>query len=176
MGYTQSWTTHKSLSLEDFTQLQVDFVTIKNFSQVDIVPETSCGWTNFFQHESEVKPYATKNMAICFNGIGEDGHETFGLRNHEDNGFCKTAQKPYDEVVGAVLLWAKYSHIDYIDVRTDGDRRDWQPAIDLIAMAMRVEIDIEIEDGKVFMTSMKDVKPSVVIEMYKQSKLAGAFS
>ncbi|MFW5887885.1 MAG: hypothetical protein ACOCUH_03700 [Bacteriovoracia bacterium] len=58
------------------------------------------------------KPLCTKKK-IFFNGIGEDGHETFVLFNQEKQNdfspnksfaFCKTARKPYDVVVCEVLL------------------------------------------------------------------------
>ena len=43
--------------------------------------------------------------SIRFNGILEDGHETFMFSNHQDGfNFCKTAYKPYDIVVCEVLL------------------------------------------------------------------------
>ena len=52
---------------------------------------------------------------VCFNGIGGNGHEPFCFTREPDSlhgkegfgfTFCKTAQKPYDEVVCAVLLAA----------------------------------------------------------------------
>ena len=44
---------------------------------------------------------------FSLNGIGDDGHETFGLsKKATDFAFCKTARKPYDSVVVALLCWA----------------------------------------------------------------------
>jgi hypothetical protein len=44
---------------------------------------------------------------IRFNGVGDDdGHETFMLTKSGAWTFCKTARKPYDEVVVAMLLAA----------------------------------------------------------------------
>ena len=43
---------------------------------------------------------------IWFNGLGEDSHETFCItkkKPEEDFQFCKTARKPYDKYVVAVL-------------------------------------------------------------------------
>lgn len=45
-------------------------------------------------------------LLIRFNGIGEDGHETFYFNSADGDfdEFCKTARKPYDIVVCKVLL------------------------------------------------------------------------
>jgi hypothetical protein len=41
---------------------------------------------------------------IQFNGVGDDSHETFHLtKASQDFEFCKTAMKPYDDVVVAVM-------------------------------------------------------------------------
>ena len=78
---------------------------------------------------------------IRFNGIGEDGHETFyyeadkGERlDYEPDkryfDFCKTAQKPYDVVVMKVLLvLARY--IPTFDLKSDGAFLDeWKETLD----------------------------------------------
>ena len=52
------------------------------------------------------------NKYLRFNGIGEDGHETFHLSfgKATDFDFCKTARKPYDKyVVGALSIVKKFS-------------------------------------------------------------------
>lgn len=60
--------------------------------------------------------------AIRFNGIGEDGHETFRLdRAGESFTFCKTAQKPYDLLVTAILTIAQEEL--GLDVTSDGAMR-----------------------------------------------------
>jgi hypothetical protein len=68
--------------------------------------------------------YASLEYGIFLNGIGSDGHETFALAPPNPtpdgysgwwlgdtasggNGFCKTARKPYDIIVCAVLCRAK---------------------------------------------------------------------
>lgn len=69
---------------------------------------------------------------IRFNGVGNDGHETFILRKKIDKedqfNFCKTAHKPYDTAVGLVLLIAKKHSPNSIRVSSDGDWEfDWNP-------------------------------------------------
>jgi len=71
---------------------------------------------------------------IHFEGIGENAHETFLLlRTQVDFDFCKTAQKPYDVVVCAVLAIAFEHAPDYIKPSSDGKCEDWQAGVDLCA-------------------------------------------
>lgn len=81
---------------------------------------------------------------FSFNGLemlGQD-HETFYWEalpvQHEWNAdrdaifnFCKTAYKPYDAVVTAVLIRAKEIYGSLVDVRSDGNWEDWQAGRDL---------------------------------------------
>jgi hypothetical protein len=63
-----------------------------------------------------------------FNGCGENAHETFYLsasETHRASGgrpfaFCKTARKPYDEVVMKVLIISGFSLKDKIRITSDG--------------------------------------------------------
>jgi hypothetical protein len=56
------------------------------------------------------EPPQADERVVAFNGIGEDGHETFYVevdklfRDGKEFGFCKTARKPYDAAVCAALL------------------------------------------------------------------------
>lgn len=68
---------------------------------------------------------------IRFNGVGERSHETFHLSNKQDMNFCKTAFKPYDEVVTAVLIRAKYYFGEALSVGSDGYWSEWQAGRDL---------------------------------------------
>ena len=64
------------------------------------------------------------NTGICFNGDASKGedHETF-IIEREGNGFqfCKTARKPYDRFVKAVLVIANYYAPGALKVSCDGD-------------------------------------------------------
>jgi len=43
---------------------------------------------------------------IYFNGVGDDGYETFHIaQDGTDNGFCKTQKRAYDVVVAAILCY-----------------------------------------------------------------------
>ncbi len=58
-----------------------------------------CGW------DGEGKPEVTAEK-ISLNGTSVDdlGHESFIVTPGSDFSFCKTARKPYDAVVGAILI------------------------------------------------------------------------
>lgn len=77
---------------------------------------------------------------FAFNGSVEDDqwHETFSWKRYPKLGgwetgdetketfdFCKTAYKPYDAVVTAVLIRAGEIYGDLVRVRSDGDWGEW---------------------------------------------------
>ena len=75
------------------------------------------------------QPPLVSDTEIRFNGVGEQGHETFhflapavgrpdSVRTFQ---FCKTARKPYDQVVMQVLIVLKHYLGDAISVTSDGD-------------------------------------------------------
>lgn len=68
---------------------------------------------------------------IIFNGIGNAGHETFYVERNTEAAFncCKTARKPYDMVVMAVLLLMDHFAPEVWRISSDGGRSEWQPAI-----------------------------------------------
>lgn len=67
---------------------------------------------------------------VDFNGIGENGHEPFVFPyvfpDHDSFNFCKTAWKPYDEVVTACLLVARdHFPASVLEISSDGSWADW---------------------------------------------------
>jgi len=67
---------------------------------------------------------------VIFNGNKDKGldHETLWIKKDElDWSFTKTARKPYDLLVCAVLIAA--NEILGYDISSDGDFEDWKPAI-----------------------------------------------
>ncbi len=83
---------------------------------------------------------------LNFNGKQENAHEPLILREHykqnEAFNFCKTAQKPYDVVVVAVLCLLKYRLGDLIDVGSDGRALDWAAGAALARAALKRKIQI----------------------------------
>jgi len=76
--------------------------------------------------------YSTE--VICFNGKGEDAHETFCFAA-TDTGFqfCKTARKPYDYLVTASLILAQVIFKSDITLMSDGSlfEVDWDEGKEL---------------------------------------------
>lgn len=80
----------------------------------------------------ESKPGVLKLSAtnVDFNGVGEQAHEPFVfpyvLPDHEPFNFCKTAYKPYDEVVTACLIVARdHFSPSVLEISSDGSWADW---------------------------------------------------
>lgn len=71
------------------------------------------------EYDNDSRPLIGKD-AIVFNGVGEDGHETFFLtKNGNAFSFCKTARKPYDLAVCGVLMLASV-HATSGEISSDG--------------------------------------------------------
>lgn len=62
-----------------------------------------------------------KGNMIALNGVGPNAHESFMLkRDLEDYEFCKTNEKPYDDVVVSILALAKKLAPELIFLSSDG--------------------------------------------------------
>jgi hypothetical protein len=98
-------------------------------------------------HSSGKKKAVFNGKKIWFNGLYEDGHETFIVEQiykpedwetpcpREGNkwfNFCKTAYKPYDLCVTACLIILKHYLKDNFLVYSDGDDPDWEKARKLV--------------------------------------------
>lgn len=74
----------------------------------------------------------------------EDSHESFVIANEATEfTFCKTARKPYDAVVCAVLILAKAYFGKNIEISSDGDWAEWQEGKDLLVELVE---DVKDED------------------------------
>lgn len=83
------------------------------------------------------------NDAIRFNGDASKGedHESFILER-EGNGFqfCKTARKPYDRYVKAVLVVANMIAPGALDISCDGDNEDgcWDEGVSIANQYLKI--------------------------------------
>jgi len=93
MGYTHYWRKPNGVS--------------RNWNNaIPIIQRILKKHRNIIQYEldDDADPVCNEHV-IRFNGIGEDGHETFLFTNAEEEfAFCKTARKPYDIVVCECLI------------------------------------------------------------------------
>lgn len=120
MGYTHRWSGPRTIT----PQAVKDINAIIAASQVTIKGIAGEG-------EPEVN-----TMRVRLNGdadAGED-HEGFCV---EDGGrdFCKTYGKPYDDVVGAILLRIREDSPQFI-IGSDGNWSEWLPARRLFTAVM----------------------------------------
>jgi hypothetical protein len=122
MGYTHYWTSNGSHDPLPPSALD----TIKEVLQ----PAYQAG---IIQREfDDSRPPLITATEIRFNGVGEQGHETFCFDSRDDSlhGFCKTAQKPYDELVMKVLLILAY-YRPGLTLNSDGFfAQEWLEAIE----------------------------------------------
>jgi len=92
MGYTHYWN-HNGFNKEDWAIAQDGARRIIEASEVPVQ----------FEYDDDALPDISDDV-IRFNGIDDDGHETFYMpRTDISFAFCKTARKPYDEIVVAIL-------------------------------------------------------------------------
>ena len=111
MGYTHYWTLQNGIEQADWNKfLEVAREIIKTAQDAGVRLEDN-----------------SSDSAIFINGVGEQAHETFLMRT-DDVGFnfCKTAEKPYDSVVTAILILAKTVFKNDIEVSSDGSWSNWQ--------------------------------------------------
>jgi hypothetical protein len=130
MGYTHYWESYaKRIPAE-----AVDIIK-------EIVEKAYAAGVVQYEHD-DPKPPVVTDTRIRFNGVGEGGHETFYFDVNDDYrassgapfAFCKTARKPYDDVVMRVLIVLKYYLKDDIQVSSDGQfDAEWQSARDEMA-------------------------------------------
>jgi hypothetical protein len=86
--------------------------------------------------------FSINGDAEAFDNGRDLAHETFywagiptqpkhreGEKDHFN--FCKTAMKPYDAVVTAILIRAKVIYGSCVSVKSDGDWQEWQAGRDL---------------------------------------------
>lgn len=129
MGYTHYWYQRRDFTQGEWGQICEAAAALLPHAPVCL------------EYDEPNQPPAIDGECIAFNGRRDAGHETFymtrkrrDLREYErglDNSegafnFCKTAQKPYDSAVCAILAVAAQVAPDAITVRSDGDYTDWQ--------------------------------------------------
>ena len=115
MGYTHRWSIDRKFTDAEWIELME--ATCKIISKARNSYMIQLAWE---YDEPQRKPEVSMEL-IRFNGIDEDGHETFYFKNKvTDFEFCKTNRKDYDAPVLAVLIAAKEIAPDAFDWRSDG--------------------------------------------------------
>ena len=147
MGYTHYYSRPAALGMDRFTAFSKDADR-----RLSAVAEQGIALAGPMGRPDTV-PEANPNH-VAFNGAGDEGHEGFlleciykpyttqqpddryddGIERHFD--CCKTARKPYDLAVTAVLIAAKRHFGTDILVSSDGEGSEWDPARDLCQDAL----------------------------------------
>ena len=136
MGYTHYWRREKELNKDKFKAASADCKKIADWLKAPIQFE----WNN-------PEPPVFDDTIIRFNGIEDDGHETFLVTQDykhpflksnqpDEDGryftFCKTARKPYDTAVTACLIILKHHFGDDIKVSSDGRNSEWREGVNAV--------------------------------------------
>lgn len=129
MGYTHYWFRPEEIEQTTFDLIAADAEALYLTADIPIAYEYD---------DPDSLPVFSPNL-INFDGVGDDRHETFyfprvqapeGWMRPERPGevfnFCKTAAKPYDTLVCAVLLAAKHQLGDSLRVSSDGTWQEWE--------------------------------------------------
>jgi hypothetical protein len=133
MGYTHYWRPRGDINAavwDRLTKATIGVLSIAKERSIAIVGGMG---------EPGSEPEITDDV-ICLNGIPD--HETLYLervprvRDRGDPGyerfaFCKTAQKPYDVVVTAILCLAEHYSDGFFRVSSDGDAEEWSAGLEL---------------------------------------------
>lgn len=133
MGYTHYFPQKTQVDAKTWSAILEDTRTLLE-SDDDRIPPLAVEYD-----ERDTKPKIGRSE-IRFNGVGDDGHETFYLpRVHRRRGyespeyrygfnFTKTARKPYDVAVCAVLLIAHHHAPKFLEIGSDGTPSDLREA------------------------------------------------
>ena len=101
------------------------------------------------QGEADSAPEVTTD-SIWFNGIEDAAHETMSI-DREGNGFqfCKTAQKPYDKFVVALLCYIDAVAPKAFRIASDGLKSDWKEGLDLAILVANGNVATQGVDIKI---------------------------
>lgn len=125
MGYTHYFSQKEELDTVKWSKFTKDVNSLLKLTPICSLREES----------DSSNPPIVNNEVVRFNGLANNGHETFWLdrkyklsylnEQPDENGywfnFCKTARKPYDIYVVAVLELAKKHFGDDIRLGSDGN-------------------------------------------------------
>lgn len=131
MGYTHYWTPGRTLTETEWAQVCKDFQHLFNEAQ-----SYGGGYVALSSLGDYGKLPTIGAEAITFNGVdlgehGDQSHEPFEItRARGEWAFCKTANKPYDKVVVAALIYLATVTESHVPT-SDGEHGDWSDGLRL---------------------------------------------
>lgn len=162
MGYTHYWTQVRDFSRDEWSAIVADVSEILKEAQHNqgIALANCLG-------DGGTSPEISDSI-IGFNGVGEDSHETLVLHRIREElteqdikwgrkrgrDFCKTARKPYDPVVTAVLCYMStitrqddkagepIIGSEALSVSSDGDGGDFLAGLELARKALPAKANL----------------------------------
>jgi hypothetical protein len=135
MGYTHYWK-HGNIPANVWAKIANDATKLIVASDVDLA----------FDYDEPTKLPQANDANVRFNGVGDDGHETFLIHPASTSfEFCKTASKPYDKIVCAVLAVFKEHGGDIVEITSDGDEPDWQEGLDYAAKVLGRKVNLPVK-------------------------------
>ena len=145
MGYTHYWSASRNFTDDEW-------IVITDGARKIAAAARSNGIELAWECDEIDKPVQIDAKCIRFNGIVEEGHETFLLsakvpkppeyrKTEPDFQFCKTARKDYDPVVVAVLIFAKHSAPDSISWSSDGWLSEHVDGLALLKQATGLDLE-----------------------------------
>lgn len=137
MGYTHYWT--KSRNFTDAEWLDI----MKASAEIMSAAINKHSIPLAFEYDKPTEKPLVSTEVIRFNGIDEDGHETFYFDVcANDFEFCKTARKDYDAPVAAILNYVKH-RVPEFSWRSDGwlSEQEHIDGLQLLKEATGVELE-----------------------------------
>lgn len=109
MGYTHYWTQVRDFTKDEWADIRADLAAILKYAQHEFgIPLADAAGDDGTSPEID-------GDKIYFNGVGDGAHETMCVdrvrppqeswQSRRGTNFCKTARKPYDRAVVAVLCY-----------------------------------------------------------------------
>jgi hypothetical protein len=128
MGYTTYWRRKSDFTVEQWNKIKNDVLDVIVHCDKKNIPLA-------LEYDVPNSGPRVNGSVIQFNGVGEDGHETFivsrkmpeakpWMLSHdlgESFDFCKTARKPYDLAVCLTLLACVRHAPNSVRISSDGD-------------------------------------------------------
>ena len=122
MGYTHYWETDKAIEDDVWDKIAKEASMVALRSTVAVQ----------YESDNDALP-CFDSTQIRFNGVGREGHETFVLTpNVVGFDFCKTAIKPYDVIVVAILIIATHHAGDRFSWSSDGEPEEMRDSLALL--------------------------------------------
>lgn len=136
MGYTHYWYRKPRLDKSRWDEFIEDVNKLLEEADIPL---------SYFYKGEVRNGYKATSVMVNFNGVGDDSHENVYIpRNFKkeewqkanENGHyfacCKTAYKPYDKYVTAVLILFKAHFGDDVTLASDGEPKEWEEGRKLI--------------------------------------------